>query len=171
MLKLPSTFALAVVLVVSASAQTPPAASTMPAETFIGGYASAMLSTRPTPTGGSFVAIKTSLASGAVWSITGNDYSKTQHCTAFITSCLQSATWTGVATPAQILGHTVYLCGGIGGATTLNSSGYVVTACGILPFPIKHGKWGQLLVSPVVLKSSIGGNQELLRIGWGVLKQ
>jgi hypothetical protein len=171
MLKLPSTLALAAVLLVSASAQTPPAASTTPAETFIGAYASATFSTSPKPTGGSFVAIKTSLASGAVWSITGNDYSKIQNCTAFITSCLQSAAWTGVATPAQILGRTVYLCGGIGGATTLSSSGYVVTACGILAVPINHGKWGQLLISPVVLKSSIGGSQELLRIGWGVLKQ
>lgn len=156
-------FALAVALMASASAQSNPPVASTPAETLIGIYASGVPSSHPQPTGGSFIAINT--GSSGLWSITGTDYSATPQ------RSIQSASWTGAATPVQILGHTVYGCVGVGGATTLTNSGYVVTACGIAAFPIRGGKWGQLLISPVVLKSSIGGTQELIRIGWGILKQ
>jgi hypothetical protein len=157
------SLALAVVLMASASAQSNPPAASTPAETLIGIYASGVPSSHPQPTGGSFIAINT--GSSGIWSITGTDYSATPQRT------VQAASWTGVATPVLILGHTVYGCLGVGGATTLTNSGYVVTGCGIAAFPIRGGKWRQLLISPVILKSSIGGTQALVRIGWGFLKQ
>jgi hypothetical protein len=131
--------------------------------TLIGAYISGVASTHPQPTGGSFIAVRTPLASGGIWSITGNDYSVTPQHT------VQSASWTGIASPVQVLGHTVYGC--LGGGGTAPNVGYVVTFCGVLAVPIKGGKWGQLLVSPMVSRSNAGGTQEFIRIGWGVLKQ
>jgi hypothetical protein len=152
---------------VAPTAPTAPSVASVPPTTapatLIGAYASGMVSTSPKPTGGSFIAVKTSLAGGAIWSITGNDYSVTSQHT------VQSASWTGVATPVQVLGRTAYGC--VGGGGTAPNVGYVVTLCGILAVPIKEGKWGQLLVSPAVLKSNAGGTEFLFRIGWGVLKQ
>lgn len=139
-----------------------PPVATAPA-TLIGAYVSGLASTHPQPTGGSFIAVKTPLASGTLWSITGNDYSVTPQHT------VQSASWTGIAMPVQVLGHTVFGC--LGGGGTAPNVGYVVTFCGVVPVPVKGGKAGQLLFSPMVSKSNAGGTQLFIRIGWGVLKQ
>jgi hypothetical protein len=132
------------------------------AQSFYAAGASALPQSSPKPSGWTAVAILASSAN-KLYSISGTDWTLNDKKLA------QAATWTGIATPAKVMSFgTLYALGAAGGATTGQNTGAAITGGAILFVPIKAGKWGALVAGYTIVKSTIGGTQDVLKLGWGI---
>ena len=132
------------------------------AQSFYAAGASALPQSSPKPSGWTAIAILASSAN-KLYSISGTDWTVNDKKLA------QNATWTGIATPAKTMSFgTLYALGAAGGATTGMNTGAALTGGVILFVPIKAGKWGALVAGYTVVKSTIGGTQDVLKLGWGI---
>lgn len=131
------------------------------AQSFYAAGASALPQTSPKPSGWIAVAVLASSAN-KLYSISGTDWTINNKKLA------QAATWTGIATPVKTMSFgTLYALGAAGGATTGMNAGAAITGGAILYIPIKGGKLGALVAGYTIVKSTIGGAQDELKLGWG----
>jgi len=137
-------------------------ATALHAQSFYAAGASALPQSSPKPSGWTAVAILASSANN-LYSISGTDWTLNDKKLA------QAATWTGIATPVKSLTFgTLYALAAAGGATTGANAGAAITGGAILYIPIKQGKWGALVAGDSIIKSTIGGSQNEVKLGWGI---
>jgi hypothetical protein len=78
---------------------------------------------------------------------------------------VQTAGWGAAASPLQTYGNLeTYALMGAGAATTGVNQGYVITGGVIARYPLKLG-W--VVAGWTIEKSSIGGSQAMIKLGWG----
>jgi hypothetical protein len=128
---------------------------------FYAAGASALPQTSPKPSGWTAIAVLAS-AQNKLYSISGTDWTINNKKLA------QAATWTGIATPTKVMSFgTLYLLGAAGGATTGTNTGAALTGGAILYMPLNGGKLGAIVAGYSIVKSTIGGSQSELKLGWG----
>jgi len=131
------------------------------AQSFIACGGSALPSSSPKPTG--WCASVSSTKVSKLWNIAGIDFTVVR--TGSPRYAVQTVGWDAAATPLQTYGKLeTYGLMGIGGATTGANQGYVVTGGVIGRYPLKLG-W--IVGGWMMEKTSIGGTQALIKIGWG----
>lgn len=132
------------------------------AQSFFAAGASFQASSQPKSTGWAISATEVS-KSAQLWSISGVDFSTVRSGSGPWT--IQTTAWTAGATPLRKFGLIqTYALAGLGGASTGTNAGYAITGGFIGTIPIKKML---LLFGYAVEKSSIGGSQNLVKIGFG----